>query len=215
MTAAVNELTAKEKAAGWRLLFDGRTTNGWRGFRKKEFPAGWEVRDGCLTHVSGGGDIITVEQFENYELALEWKISPGGNSGIFYHVQELDGLNYVWETGPEMQVLDNAAHADGRNPLTSAGANYALHAPPRDSTAPVGEFNRVRIVCRGDHVEHWLNDVKCVEYDLGSPAWTKLVEGSKFKSMPNYGKFRKGHIALQDHGDLVWYRNVKIRPLKP
>ncbi len=209
-----NALTEEEKAAGWRLLFDGKTTAGWHGFNKKELPGGWEVVDGCLAHVDGGGDIVTDDEFENYELALEWKISPGGNSGIFYNVQEGPQYQYVWQTGPEMQVLDNELHADGRNPLTSAGSNYALHAPAYDSTLPVGRFNRVRIVVAADgHVEHWLNDLKCADYRLGDPDWTALVEGSKFKSMPDYGRFRKGRIALQDHGDKVWYRNIRIRPL--
>lgn len=209
-----NTLSDPEKAAGWRLLFDGKSTAGWHGFNRRDFPAGWEVQDGCLVHVDGGGDIVTDEEFENYELTLEWKISPGGNSGIFYNVQESEKYKYVWETGPEMQVLDNELHPDGRNPLTSAGSNYALHAPPCDSTLPVGRFNRVRIVVAADgHVEHWLNDLKCADYRLGDPDWTALVNASKFKSMPDYGRFRKGRIALQDHGDKVWYRNIKLRPL--
>lgn len=211
--APQNQLTEAEKAAGWRLLFDGQSTRGWRGFRKPELPAGWQVRNGCLTRVGGGGDIVTEEQFENFELMLEWRISAGGNSGIFYRV--LEDPDAVWRTGPEMQVLDNSEHADGRSPLTSAGSNYALHAPPRDVTRPIGFFNQVRLLVDGTHVEHWLNGEKLVEYDLLSPEWEELVKKSKFAQMPRFGRERKGHIALQDHGDLVWFRNIKIRELPP
>ncbi len=205
-----NVLTEEEKKAGWRLLFDGQTTAGWRGFDKDTFPdQGWKVVDGCLVRVAPGGDITTDEKFADFELQLEWRISPGGNSGIFFRSAE--GFRYPWETGAEMQVLDNAEHPDGREPKTSAGSNYALNAPVRDVTRPVGLFNQVRIVADGPHVEHWLNGVKIVEYEVGSPAWEKLVAESKFKSMPRYGRLAHGHVVLQDHGDKVWYRNIKIR----
>jgi cytochrome c len=210
-SAPQNLLTAEERAAGWRLLFDGKTTRGWRGFRKDHMPDGWQVIKGCLVRMSPGGDIITEQQFDDFELTLEWRISPGGNSGIFFRVSEEE--NVVWRTGPEMQVLDNSAHADGRNELTSAGANYALHAPVRDVAQPVGLFNKVRILVDGSHVEQWLNGVKIVEYELESPEWERLVAASKFKSMPRHGRTKKGHIALQDHGDKVWYRNIKIRAI--
>ncbi len=207
-----NRLTAEEREAGWRLLFDGQTPAGWRGFHLDHFPAGWVVRDGCLIHTGpGGGDIITEEQFDNFELKLEWRIAPAGNSGIFYRVSEK--YRAVYESGPEMQVLDNAEHPDGRNPKTSAGANYGLYAPIRDTTVPVGFFNKVRIVVRGAHVEHWLNGVKVVEYELWSKDWKDRVASSKFKRWPGYGMSPAGHIALQDHGDRVWYRNIKLRPL--
>ncbi len=209
--APQNYLTAEEQAAGWRLLFDGQTTDGWRGYRKDHFPAGWVVKDGSLTRVGPGGDICTVEEFDSFELQIEWRIGAGGNSGIFFRVDEKAG--WAWETGPEFQVLDNSLHADGGNPLTSAGADYALHAPLRDVTAPVGFFNRARIVVAGAHVEHWLNDVKIVEYELGSADWLKRVAESKFAGMPRFGRAPKGRIVLQDHGDSVWYRNIKIRPL--
>ena len=209
-----NFLTAEEKAADWELLFDGKTTDGWRGYKKARFPdQGWEVIDDCIVRVGpGGGDICTVEQFDNFELKLDWRICAAGNSGIFCRVDERYG--WPWESGPEMQVLDNAEHADGRNPKTSAGSNYALHAPVRDVTEPVGFFNQVRIVADGPHVEYWLNDVKIVEYELESPEWEKLVAESKFKNMPHHGRIKKGHIVLQDHGDKVWYRNIKIRRLR-
>jgi cytochrome c len=209
--APQNILTDAERQAGWKLLFDGKTPAGWHGWKKSEFPAGWEVIDGCLVRTGRGGDIVTDEEFENFELALEWRISPAGNSGIFFRADE--SLRWAWETAPEMQVLDNAEHADGRSPLTSAGSNYALHAPTRDVTRPVGLFNEVRILVNGAHVEHWLNGEKIVEYELGSPQWQELVAASKFKDMPKYGRTAKGRIVLQDHGDKVWYRNIKIRQL--
>ncbi len=207
-----NVLTDEERQAGWRLLFDGQTTAGWRGFGKDTFPdQGWQVIDGCLVRVGSGGDIATDEEFGDFELQLEWRISPAGNSGIFF--RSSGEFRYAWETGPEMQVLDNAEHPDGQDPKTSAGSNYALHAPPRDVTRPVGFFNHVRILAEGPHVEYWLNGEKVVEYELEGPEWEKLVAESKFKSMPKYGRMRSGHIVLQDHGDRVWYRNVKIRTL--
>ena len=207
----MNALTDAERAAGWRLLFDGRTTQGWRGFQKREAPSGWRVVDGTLARVDAGGDIITGEEFGSFELALEWKVAPGGNSGIFFHVVEEPGLDYVWQTGPEMQVLDNARHADGRSPHTSAGSNFALYAPARDVTRPAGEWNAARLVVNGDHVEHWLNGEKLLEYELGSEEWQQRVAASKFAEMPRYARARRGHIALQDHGDPVAYRNIRIR----
>ena len=206
-----NFLTAEEQAAGWKLLFDGRTTAGWRGYRKDHMPAGWQVEDNCLVRVGPGGDIITAGEFDNFELELEWRICAAGNSGIFYRVNE--DLDWPFFTGPEFQVLDNAEHADGRNPLTSAGSNYALHAPVRDTTAPVGFFNQSRIVCDGPHVEHWLNGERIVEYELWTDEWEQMVADSKFKAWPNYGLMKQGRFVLQDHGDRVWYRNIKIRAL--
>lgn len=209
-----NLLTPEEQAAGWKLLFDGKTTNGWRGFQKPEIPSGWQVVDGCLTRTGGGGDIVTVDQYDSFELSLEWRISQGGNSGIIYRVSEEPPNKYPWETGPEMQVLDNAEHADGASPLTSAGSDYALYPPPKDVTRHVGLFNEAKIIVRGDHVEHWLNGEKLLEYELGSDEWKRRVKLSKFNDMPRYGTAKRGFIALQDHGDKVWFRNIKILELK-
>ncbi|HET9276205.1 MAG TPA: DUF1080 domain-containing protein, partial [Gemmatimonadales bacterium] len=161
-----NTLTPAERAAGWKLLFDGRTTAGWRGYRSDRMPPGWQVIDGALTRVEAAGDIITEQRFRDFELALEWKVDPGGNSGIFYRA--IEGEGPIYRSAPEMQVLDDAAHADGRSRLTAAGANYGLYPAPPGVVKPAGEWNRVRILVRGNHVEHWLNDVRIVEYELGS-----------------------------------------------
>lgn len=208
--ASVNRLTAEEEAAGWTLLFDG-TLDRWRGYRQADPPAGWSVEDGILTFTpgAGGGDLMTREQFGDFELELEWKIGEGGNSGIFYRATEAERAPY-W-TGPEFQILHNEGHPDGRTPATSAGSNYALHAPIEDVTRPPGEWNRVRIVLDGARVEHWMNDVKIVEYELWTDEWRDLVAGTKFVDWPAYGMARTGHIGLQDHGDPVSFRNIRIR----
>ncbi len=207
----LNSLTPAEQQAGWRLLFDGRTTAGWRGFRMDSMPSGWQVVDGTLTRVASAGDIMTKEKFANFELALEWNISPGGNSGIFYRASEDDDAIY-W-TAPEMQVLDDARHSDGKSRLTAAGSDYGLYPSPAGVVKPAGEWNAVRIVVNGKHVEHWLNGVKVVEYELGSADWEAKVKASKFAPHVHYGRNATGYIGLQDHGDRVAYRNIRIRVL--
>lgn len=207
----MNTLTPAERTGGWRLLFDGRTTEGWRGYRKSTVPDGWKVIDGTLTRVAEAGDIVSRQEFANFELALEWKISKGGNSGIMYRVTEAADASY--ESGPEMQVLDDAAHPDGRSPLTSAGAAYGLYPAPPGVAKPAGEWNAVRIVVNGNHVEHWLNGVRLLAYELGSPEWEAKVKASKFHEWPGYGRAKQGFIALQDHDSQVSYRNIKIRVL--
>ena len=202
--------SASMQEAG-KPLFNGNSLEGWRGFKSAAPPSGWAAVEGTLARTGPGGDILTVDEFGDFELRLQWKIAEGGNSGIFFHV--VDAGNEVWESGPEMQILDNARHADGKNPLTSAGANYGLHAPVRDVTRPVGEWNDVRLVVAGARVEHWLNGVNVVEYELWSPAWESLVKASKFITMPAYGRAKRGRIALQDHGDPVWFRNITVRVL--
>jgi hypothetical protein len=209
---APNTLTPAEQREGWQLLFDGRTLDKWRGYGKPAPPDGWQVVDATITRVRGGGDLMTKEQFENFALGLEWRISPGGNSGIMFRV--IEGLEGPYRSGPEMQILDNARHADGKVRETTAGSNYALHAPVRDVTRPVGSWNAVRLVVNGSQVEHWLNDVKVVEYELGSADWLARVKPSKFNDWPEYGRPKRGHIVLQDHGDVVAFRNLKIRALK-
>jgi len=207
----MNTLTQAEQAAGWRLLFDGRTTDGWRGYGMDSMPAGWEAVDGALTRVAETRDIITREQFGNFELSLEWKIASGGNSGILYRVTE--EYDYTYKSGPEMQVLDDAKHPDGQSRLTAAGADYALYPSSAGVVKPAGEWNQVRILVNGNHVEHWLNGTKVVEYELGSPDWVAKVKASKFAEWPHYGLAKAGYIGLQEHGSRVAYRNIKIRVL--
>jgi hypothetical protein len=207
-----NTLTAQEKAAGWRLLFDGKSTAGWRAYGADSMPSGWQAVDGSLTRVSSAADIITKEQFGDFELTVEWKLEPRGNSGIFYRAVE--GLEWIYHGAPEYQVLDDAGHRDGQNPLTSAGSDYGLYPVPRGVVKPAGEWNSTRIVARGAHVEHWLNGQKVVEYEQGSPDWAQRVAGAKFAAWPQYGKAMRGHIGLQEHGGRVEFRNIKIRELK-
>ncbi|MGH7665576.1 MAG: 3-keto-disaccharide hydrolase [Gemmatimonadaceae bacterium] len=206
-----NTLSAEEEGAGWRLLFDGTTTAGWRGYQMDSMPSGWGVIDGTLVRTGPGGDIITQDQFADFELALEWKVGPGGNSGVMYRVTEDNEHSY--ESGPEMQVLDDAEHADGQSRLTAAGAVYGLYPSPAGIVKPAGEWNSVRIFVDSTRVEHWLNGVKVAEYKLWSPDWEARVEASKFNEWPTYGRAREGHIALQDHGDRVSYRNIRIRTI--
>jgi hypothetical protein len=209
--AAANTLSAKERAEGWRLLFDGKTTAGWRGFRQQTLPAGWQAIDGALTRVGQSGDIVTVDEFGDFELTLEWKLTPNGNSGIFYRVTEGDDV--MWHTAPEYQIIDNA-YKEPLKPTQYTGANYDLDPPSRDVTKPIGSWNQTRVLVRGAHVEHWLNGVKLVEYELWTPDWERRVRESKFKDFPNYARARRGHIGVQDHGDHVAFRNIKIRELR-
>lgn len=207
--AAAQTATAAQPGA-W---IDLQRADAWRGYKSETLPAGWEFDDATkvLTRTRGPGDIITKQQYGRFEFELEWRVGPRGNSGVFYWANE--GTGRIYENAPEMQILDNTGHGDGRNALTSAGSNYALNAPVRDLTRPVGEWNAARIVARGDTVEHWLNGTKVVEYVAGSPEWTRLVASSKFNAWPTYGKSRRGHIGLQDHGDVVSFRNLRIREL--
>lgn len=186
----------------------------WRGYRADTLPTAWRFdRDGVLTFSGTGGDIVTRRQFSDFELELEWRISAGGNSGIFYRATE--GTNAIYENAPEMQVLDNAGHPDGRLVTTSAGSSFALYGPSRDVSRPAGEWNAVRLVVRGDHVEHWLNGEKIVEYRLWSPEWKASVAASKFTAWPAYGWNTRGFIGLQDHGDTVAFRRMRIREIAP
>jgi cytochrome c len=213
---APNTLTDKEKTDGWKLLFDGKTTKGWHKYKGKEVGDRWKVVDGTLSlvHKDGkdGGDIVTDDLFDSFELLIEWKVTPGANSGIMYRVEETEDSPGF--TGPEYQILDNAKHPDGRKKETSAASCYGLYAPAEDVTKPVGEWNQARIVVQANHVEHWLNGKKVVEYEFGSDDWIKRVAASKFKEFKKFGLVKKGEIDLQDHGDDVFYRNIKIRALK-
>ena len=204
--------SAGEQQSEWKSLFDGKSTAGWRNYKKESVGPGWTVVNGVLTRSGeGAGDIITTDRYANFELALDWKVAEGGNSGIFYRATEDN--NYIWQSAPEMQVLDDAKHADGKSPLTSAGSNFALYPAPRGVVRPAGEWNSARLIVNGNHVEHWLNGQKLLEYELGSAEWIDRVAKSKFNTMPNYGKAREGHIGLQDHGDPVEFRDIRIRVL--
>lgn len=203
-----NSLTEKEKADGWELLFDGKTTQGWRNYRSQDISDGWKVIDGALTRAADrAGDIMTAGEYGSFELLIDYKIAPGGNSGIMYHVTEEE--DRPWKTGPEVQILDNEK---GRDPQ-KAGWLYQLYRPDTDATNPAGEWNSLRILITPTKCEHYMNGVKYVEYVKGSADWDRRVAKSKFSSAPRFGKATSGHIVLQDHGNFVAYRNIKIRKI--
>lgn len=223
----LNQLSAEEANAGWTLLFDGTTSTGWRGYNKTEFPKGWEVVDGSL-HCIGtgtgeagaenGGDIIYDKKFKNFQLKLEWKISPGGNSGIFYLGQEVADWP-IYKTAPEMQVLDNERHPDamlGKDGNRQAGSLYDLIPAKPQNAKPVGEWNTVEIICYKGTVVHKQNGETVLEYHLWTDDWKKMVAESKFPSLNEKWAdvATEGYIAFQDHGDDVWYRNVKIKEME-
>jgi hypothetical protein len=196
---------------GSRVLFDGTSTDAWRGFKRDAFPSkGWVVENGTLSPVVGGDqvDLVTKDVYKDFDLELEWKVGPMGNSGVMYDVAETEPETYY--TGPEMQVLDDVGHQDGQTSRTSAGALYDLVAPSGKVLKPVGEWNKARLVKKGNHVEHWLNGIRIVEYELGSRELALLIANSKFKEWPRFAKERQGHIVLQHHGDPAWFRNVRI-----
>ena len=221
---AINTLTEKEKKTGWILLFDGKTSEGWRGYNKTTFPADWSVDDGTI-HLKGsgngeagsvnGGDLIYGKKFANFHLKIEWKISDGGNSGIFYLAQEIPGKE-IWRTAPEFQVLDNDRHPDamlGKDGNRQAGSLYDLIPANPQNTKPAGEWNSAEILVYQGTVIHFQNGQKILEYHLWTPEWNELVAGSKFPSFnPDWAKVAKeGYIGLQDHGNDVWYRNIKLQ----
>ena len=212
--AAPNTLTPEEKSAGWKLLFDGQSFTGWRGYKTEAIGAGWKVQDGALTLTQGKtGDLLTAAEYGDFELAFEWRISAGGNSGVLYRV----GLGEVAipRTGPEYQILDNERAKDGKLVNHLAGSLYDLGpATRRDLPKPVGEWNQARIVVRGWKIEHWLNGTKVIAADLASPEGKAMIAGSKFKAWPKFATLSRGYIALQDHGDVVSYRSIKLRELK-
>lgn len=218
-----NALSKGELKQGWQLLFDGKSHQGWHQYGQLPVGAAWTVKNGALTlatkarddwQTKDGGDIVTDEIFDNFHLKLEWKISKGGNSGIFLFVDEDKAQHpYAWSTGLEMQILDNAAHPDAKIFKHRAGDLYDLIPAAKENTHPFNTWNAVEITCLDGQLEMYLNGEKLVATRLWDAQWAQLVAGSKFKAMPSFGSYRQGHIGLQDHGDEVSFRNIKIRRL--
>ena len=217
----VSTLTPDEAAEGWQILFDGTSIDAWRGYGREDFPSdSWKAEDGALMVVGTSGDmlgtdIVTKETFQDFELSLEFKVSPGGNSGIFYRVLEDDGME-IWQNAAEYQVLDDDAYvaegARAEDAQLTAG-NYDMHPANGGAVKPVGEWNLAGILVKGNHVEHWLNGLKVVEYELGSEDWARRYAESKFVEYPGFSQTASAPIGLQDHGSQVWFRNIKIRRL--
>jgi hypothetical protein len=220
--ADANVLTPAERADGWQLLFDGKSTTGWHGYNKQSTQS-WIIDDCALKTVGTEGnygsdkraDLVTDREYTDFELTLDWKATKGGNSGVMYAVVEDPKYDAPWKTGPEYQFIDDVGFPEKLEPWQKAGANYAMHLPDDSKKVlkPVGEWNTTRIVVRGGHVEHWLNGRKILEFERWTPEWNALRDSGKWKEAPDYGKAKTGRIALQDHGSVFWFRNVKIRPI--
>jgi hypothetical protein len=221
--ATPNTLSEEEKAEGWELLFDGISKKGWHSYLNRSDGSAWKVENGAFFFdpghkvdgkPAGRGDLVTDEEYENFHLKLEWKISKGGNSGIIFYVKEDPKYQATYVTGPEMQVLDNDAHADAKIHKHRAGDLYDLIAAEPETVKPVGEWNKVEIISKNGNLEFHLNGVKVVSTTMWDENWKQMIANSKFKGWADFGVFKKGRIALQDHGDPVWYRNIKIKKLK-
>ncbi|MDB5230161.1 MAG: glycosyl hydrolase [Chitinophagaceae bacterium] len=215
-----NGLTVAEKNAGWRMLFDGKTLMGWHIYGKPGSPGAWHAGEGALyvdmndRKTFGGGDLVTNEEFGNFDFKYEWKISPKGNSGLIFYVKE-DTVKYknTYNTGPEMQVLDNDGHPDGKIIKHRAGDLYDLIKVSKETVRPVGEWNQAEIISNNGDLQFILNGENVLHTTMWDENWRKMVAGSKFKTMPGFGNFKTGKFALQDHGDEVWFRNIKIKTL--
>ena len=212
-----NELTETEKKEGWQLLFDGESLNGWRMYQNRPADC-WGVKDGML-YCKGSetdksdlrADIITDAQYDNFELSIEWKIAPEGNSGIMYHVSEDSAAAYL--TGPEYQLIDDEGFPQKLEDWQKTASDYAMYNATKRPTKPVGEFNVTKIVVNGAHREHWLNGEKVLEFEAWSDDWNKRKAEGKWKDTPAYGMNKTGYICLQDHGSGVWFKNIKLRKL--
>jgi Domain of Unknown Function (DUF1080) len=196
----------------WLVLFDGKSLDAWRGYKGAPVPDGWKIAGGALVKEVPVADIVSKDEFGDFELEIEWRIGEAGNSGIFYRGTE--EYDHIYWSAPEYQLLDDDKASDNKTRLTCAGSAYALYPSPPGHLKPVGDWNATRIVARGAHVEHWLNGTKLVEYELWSPDWEQKVQASKFKDWPNYGRAKRGHIALQgDHTGSLGFRNIRVREL--
>ncbi len=213
---AQNQLTKPEQKQGWQLLFDGKTTQGWHTYLKSNTEPAWKVVDGTLRldpKAEGQGDLVTNKEYENFELSLEWNISEAGNSGIIFGVHEDPAFHATYDTGIEMQVLDNKNASDNKKANHLAGSLYDMKAPAKDVAKPAGEWNLVKLRKQNGHLTFWLNGVKTVETQMDSAEWKTMIENSKFKTWKNFAMYPKGHIALQDHGHEVSFRDIKIKQL--
>ena len=216
--ATDNVLTAGERRAGWQLLFDGRDLKGWGSLVGGAPAPVWKVRNGILELTAtsgemGGGDLVTTGRYGAFELTVDWKVQPGGNSGILYLARPLPQTRHVYETGLEMQVLDDATHSDGKIPSHRAGALYDFTVPPAGASRPAGQWNHARLLVERGRIRQWLNGVPTADMSYGDDAWRNRVAQSKFAKMPFFGTFPNGVIALQDHGAPVAFRNIKLRPI--
>jgi 3-keto-disaccharide hydrolase len=210
---AIGAALSGPQQPNWRALFDGKSLDAWRGYKTDKVPSGWRVAGGELVKDAPVADIVSKEEFGDFELEIEWKIGEAGNSGIFYRGTE--EYDHIYWSGPEYQLLDDIKGADNKSRLTCAGAAYALYPSPSGHLKPVGEWNQTRIVAKGAHVEHWLNGVKLLEYELWSPDWETKVKESKFAKYPNFGRAKRGHIALQgDHSGTLAFRNIRVREIR-
>lgn len=208
----VPAVVAQDDEEGFEVLFDGSNLDNWRGYGKEEIGKGWSIAGESLQFDgTGGGDIITKETYSSFDLRFDWKVDEGANSGVMYRVSLGDNAPYF--SGPEYQILDDENHANGKDELTSAGALYGLYPAKDKKLERVGQWNSARIVVEGNKIEHWINDVKVVSAEIGSDDWNDRVNKSKFKKWEKFGKNDEGHIAFQDHGDKVWFQNIRIKPL--
>lgn len=211
--AIPNTLTPAQLSDGWRLLFNGHSIDRWRGYKEAGVPAGWHVADGTMTKDAPTSDLVSRDKFSNFELAFDWKLSKGGNSGMFFRGTE--EYDYIFWSAPEYQLLDDANHPDGKSRLTAAGSDFGLYPAPAGIVRPAGEWNSSLLIVRGSHVEHWMNGTKLLEYDLGSPDWEARVKASKFGKWPNYGRHHSGYLGIQgDHDGVLALRNIRIRELR-
>lgn len=220
-SSTANTLSSKEQKEGWTLLFDGTTKTGWHVFNNRSDGSAWKVENGALyldpkakgPRGAGGGDLISEQEFENFHFKIDWKLDSAGNSGIIFQAKEDPKYRYAWVTGPEMQIIDNNAHPDAKNNKHRAGDLYDLVAASPEVAKPIGEWNTMEILADRGKLELFLNGKKVVSTIQWDDNWKQMIANSKFKTANEFGIYKKGKISLQDHGDLVWFRNIKIKQL--